>query len=309
MNIPEDFIDKTSSTFGQSGEEWISKLPEILGFCQDKWQLTHIQPVENLSINLICFAQSKFFGHVVLKLQAPHSERRTELTALQLFAGRKVCQLLAFDQEAAALLLERILPGDDLRSLPEKGEQLEIGADLVSRLPLQVSSNHSLPSYRTWITNAFDNILPQSGADDQLSKLMHTAGLVLDEIYPPGSPSYLLHGDLHHDNILRSHQKGWKIIDPQGVIGLPFMEAARFIQNHIMKPDHTLNFDQLDETASYFAWRLGQSESLILRAFFILHALDTCWDLEMKAPQGQIETQIHECNSLLEFLQRANDMK
>jgi len=308
MKIPEDFIDKASIAFGQEGKEWVGKLPEILAYCQDKWQLTNIQPVENLSINLICYAQSKIFNHVVLKLQAPHSERKTELTALQLFAGRKVCQLLAFDQDVAGLLLERIMPGDDLRSLGEKAEQLEIGADLVANLPIQVNRSHGLPSYRTWITNAIENILPQYDVDDHLTELMHTAGMVLDEIYPSGSPSYLLHGDLHHDNILRSHQEGWKIIDPQGVIGLRFMESARFIQNHIMTAEHTLDFDRLDETVSYFAWRLGQSESLIIRAFFILHALDTCWDLEMKIPQDQIETQIYECNSLLEYLQRSKGM-
>ncbi len=40
----------------------------------------------------------------------------------------------------------------------------------------------------------------------------------------------LLHGDLHHDNILQNGDD-WLVIDPKGVIGQPAYEVAAFIRN------------------------------------------------------------------------------
>jgi len=40
----------------------------------------------------------------------------------------------------------------------------------------------------------------------------------------------LLHGDLHHDNILLG-QSGWKAIDPQGYAGDPVFEVGAMIYN------------------------------------------------------------------------------
>jgi streptomycin 6-kinase len=42
----------------------------------------------------------------------------------------------------------------------------------------------------------------------------------------------LLHGDLHHDNILNS-DSSWKVIDPHGYIGDPAAEVGVMIRNPI----------------------------------------------------------------------------
>jgi streptomycin 6-kinase len=298
MKISAKFIAKAGRDFGEAGSEWVNKLPGYISLCQEKWQLTHVQPLEDPSINYICYAHSRIYGDVVLKLQAPHAERKTELAALQLFAGRKVCKLHEFDEGAAALLLERILPGVNLRSLPDKKEQLEIGAELIAQLPVPVGMGHGFPTYQTWIRNALENILPQFEIDQRLFEFMHTAEQILGEICPPGSPQYLLHGDLHHDNILQNHQERWKVIDPHGVVGLPFMESARFIQNHVMGDNGDLLLADLDATINNFAVNLAQPKRLISSALFILHSLSTCWDVEMNYPPNQISTRIDECEYL-----------
>ena len=68
-------------------------------------------------------------------------------SALQLFEGRiRYANYTHVDQEIAALLLERILPGGNLRALKDKSEQLEIGAELVAQLPFSSTGN-------SWITH------------------------------------------------------------------------------------------------------------------------------------------------------------
>lgn len=43
---------------------------------------------------------------------------------------------------------------------------------------------------------------------------------------------YLLHGDLHHGNILQSYS-GWKLIDPKGVVGETEYELIPFLMNQL----------------------------------------------------------------------------
>lgn len=45
------------------------------------------------------------------------------------------------------------------------------------------------------------------------------------------SSPVLLHGDLHHGNILASRSKQWLTIDPKGVIGEPEYEVGAFLRN------------------------------------------------------------------------------
>jgi streptomycin 6-kinase len=42
----------------------------------------------------------------------------------------------------------------------------------------------------------------------------------------------VLHGDLHHENILRSGD-GWIAIDPKGMVGEREYETGAFIRNHV----------------------------------------------------------------------------
>jgi streptomycin 6-kinase len=55
------------------------------------------------------------------------------------------------------------------------------------------------------------------------------------------APRVLLHGDLHHDNILRSDREGWLAIDPFGVWGDPGFEAGAMLYN----PDPERHDDRL----------------------------------------------------------------
>ena len=45
------------------------------------------------------------------------------------------------------------------------------------------------------------------------------------------NPQILLHGDLHHWNILSDADRGWMAIDPKGVIGASCLDVGRFINN------------------------------------------------------------------------------
>ena len=45
------------------------------------------------------------------------------------------------------------------------------------------------------------------------------------------SSPVLLHGDLHHDNILSAERAPWLAIDPKGLVGEPAYETGAWLRN------------------------------------------------------------------------------
>jgi streptomycin 6-kinase len=69
----------------------------------------------------------------------------------------------------------------------------------------------------------------------------------------------LLHGELHHENILAAERAPWLAIDPKGVIGEPAYETGALIRNRL------LNLSDLPQAIRVLTHRVDQlSEELNL---------------------------------------------
>ena len=126
------------------------------------------------------------------------------------------------------LLLERADPGVSLKSyFPEKdNDAIQITCECLKRLhQAPILSDHRLPHIKDWLTALDKN--PGIPTD-----YLHKAKKLRDELLKTTASHVLLHGDLHHDNILKN-VNGWIVIDPKGVIGEPAYEVAAFIRNPI----------------------------------------------------------------------------
>jgi streptomycin 6-kinase len=137
--------------------------------------------------------------------------------------------------------------------------------------------------------------------DARMLSLMTAAREIFGQICPGNDPQVLLHGDLHHDNMLRNQAGEWKAIDPQGVIGAPFMESARFIQNHVID-EKGLSLEVLDETVTYFAGLWALPKRIISSAVVVLHALSTCWGYQMAYTPEMLTRQVDEIEKLLRYV-------
>ena len=302
VDIPAYFQHKAARQFGDAGPGWVRELPSILSECLERWTLSNCRPIDDLSINLVCFATSPIYGEVVLKVQGPHAERFTEMAALELYGGQHACRCLECDRERAAMLLERILPGQDLRSLPARDEQLAIGTEMLAALPVALHEEHGFPRYQDWMTNAFAAV----ERDDELSGLagglISSAWELFQEVDDGGQ--YLLHGDLHHENILRAGDGAWKVIDPQGVIGARILECGRFIENHVIT-GAGVDRQQARHTIVYIAGHMGEPARHVAAAFFILHLLSMCWGYEMNYTREHLVRGIRECAEILNIVRES----
>jgi streptomycin 6-kinase len=140
--------------------------------------------------------------------------------------------------------------------------------------------------------------------DDLMKKLMSTAWELFVEV--DDSEKFLLHGDLHHENILQAGNGEWKIIDPQGVVGSAVFECGRFIENHVIN-DNGIDREEAFHAISYVADRMSQPERRVAAAFLILHLLSVSWGYEMNYTREQLAHGVLECAELVKMIETFPD--
>ena len=89
----------------------------------------------------------------------------------------------------------------------------------------------------------------------------------------------VLHGDLHHDNILLG-ARGWLVIDPKGLLGDPAFDAANLFYNPLDRHDLSLDPERIAYMAETFAKTLGQRPDAILDHAIAWGCLSSSWHAE-----------------------------
>ena len=117
--------------------------------------------------------------------------------------------------------------------------------------------------------------------------LVEKAESLFADLLATEGPPLLLHGDLHHENILASERDPWLAIDPKGVVGEAAYETAALLHNPVEAlhgPDpKSLLERRLDvlaeelglERARVRAWGLAQA---VLAAYWTLEDVGRVWD-------------------------------
>jgi streptomycin 6-kinase len=161
----------------------------------------------------------------VLKLRpAQDDESDHEPQALALWDGNGAVRLLRRDDERRALLLERAVPGSDISALPEE-RATAIAVDVARRLwrpagePFRWIGDHVGP----WLDEA-------ERAADPGSELIPLARELFANLEP--GRAMLIHGDLHHHNILDAGDR-YLAIDPKPMLGEPEYDVPSYLWNPI----------------------------------------------------------------------------
>jgi streptomycin 6-kinase len=151
--------------------------------------------------------------------------------ALGIFRGQGAVALLDQHAESGAMLLERLLPGKAIIQLHDK--QATDGAILVmGLLHGKVVPEDSFPTVAHWARGL--NRLRATfggGSGPFPNSLVEEAQGISNELLSSMDQPTLLHGDLHHWNILSAHRSPWLAIDPKGVVGEPAYEAGAWVRN------------------------------------------------------------------------------
>lgn len=296
IDIPDYFMQNILRVFGAAGQDWLERLPDILAHCCDHWKLTLLSPVTGLSSNYVVYATRTYGDKVVLKVGVPQRELVTEITALQLYRSRKIIRCLDADLSLGAMLLERVLPGRMLTSLPDNAQQTYVVAGIIKELPIPCTSESNLPTFAEWLERAFIRLRRSYGAGcGPLGSTMVTqAERAFSAIQACKEPMKLLHGDLHHENILYDEHLGWVAIDPKGVIGDSVLEVGRFIHN---KLPCNISYSELEkyitDRVDILSSELTIPHEKIYCSAFIDIILSLSWSLEDCSPGAEWEHRLN----------------
>ncbi|HEY7355473.1 MAG TPA: aminoglycoside phosphotransferase family protein [Ktedonobacterales bacterium] len=230
--IPDDFMRARIAYQGEEGERWIQSLPSILATCEERWNIAIGAPFPNLSYNYVASATRADGSPVVVKVCLPTGEFPEESEALRLFDGRGMVQLLECDADNETMLLESLQPGTLLSSVEDDETATSIAASVMRQFWRPVPAQHSFPTISDW-GRGFVRLRDHyaGGHGPFPPRLLEEAETLFAELSASMDAPVLLHGDLHHDNILAARRLPWLAIDPKGLVGEPAYETGALLRN------------------------------------------------------------------------------
>lgn len=228
MQFPEPFASNIKHSFGEAGETFLASLPRLIEEASQRWQLTDVQPVSNLSYNFVAFAM-RGRDKVILKMGVSNRELVSEIEALKLFNGDGACQIMDCDEAKGFLLIEQLQPGTMLADLEDDDERTQIAIQVMQKIWRPAPETGKFIRLEDWF-GELRNIRPSfNGMTGPYPKeLLERVEAFLPELF--AEEHHLIHGDFHHFNILSS-ERGWLAIDPKGVIGPCGYEVGPLMRN------------------------------------------------------------------------------
>jgi streptomycin 6-kinase len=218
--IPPELTRNVLENWAGEGARWLAALPELVAAVAGDWDLAVGAPYP-LSFNWVAPVTRADRSRAVLKLGVPSGHLSIEAEALRAYGGNGAGRRLAEDAARGALLLERAEPGSPAAALVPDDDEAATTAliGVGRRLHRSVPPRRTLPELSTE-RESFRAHLARFPHDDPLPRrmVMRAAGL-FDELCASAPERHLLHGDLHHDNVLRAQREPWLAIDPHGVVG------------------------------------------------------------------------------------------
>jgi streptomycin 6-kinase len=267
---------------GVIGREWLDRLPALLRECEQRWSLTIQAPFAALSYNYVAPARAADGSSLVVKAGVPNPELLSEIEALRAFDGRGAIRLIDADSSQGILLLERANPGTPLMALTDDAEATSIAAKVMRQLWRPAPADGVFPTLERWFRSLTQLRKKYEGKTGPLPGLLvEAAQRSFTDLVAASDFAILLHGDLHHENVVAAERQPWLALDPKGVVGDPVYEVGPWLQN--ISP-HVLAARPLKETMDrrvrQFADELGFDRKRIL-AWGLSHSvLSACWCLE-----------------------------
>lgn len=281
MKLETAFTRHMLDLHGERGRRWLEDLPRSIAALSERWELDVGPPRTELTYNYIAPARLADGTGAMLKLGVPGLAVEREAMCLRSYDGLGAARVLAYDAGLGALLLELVRPGIDLRPLPE--EQAVAAAvsvmQLLHRVPLP---GELIPGVQDW-GRGFQRLRDRYGGScgPLPARLVDEAETVYAGLAGSMQPPALLHGDLHHLNILSSDRMPFLAIDPQGVLGEPAYEVGAFLYNPLPEiPMWPALGRILERRVAMFSERLDVERRRIAGWGFSRAVLSGIWSLE-----------------------------
>lgn len=225
MQLNPILVKNIQEIYGERGETWLNQLPAQMEKICKKWHLEFLHALPQLTYHFVSLVRTESGATAVLKMAVDSSLIQHEQAWLKCFTAG-VPKIYWYDNENSAFLLEHLVPGHSLKNVFQQGDD-DTATRTIARLILTLQAHQEVKQDFKPITQHIPTLLKlKNHVDDKL--LSKAIGLFAELTSDPHNA--ILHGDLHHDNILASHHE-WKAIDPHGYIGDPAFEVGAMMVN------------------------------------------------------------------------------
>lgn len=276
IRLPEKYINTIKGVHGDKAAEFLQNFNQLIAECEQRYNM-YVQEPFDLSYNFVAPAIKKGGQEVVLKVVLSDHEFQAELEALLHMKGKGAVQVIDYDVEKGIMILERLQPGHTLAVLEDDKEATRIAAHVMkklivlapsrSTLPTVVDREESLKRIYHKRNNGFYPIPKES---------MLEALNIFEYLNTSIEHQYMLHGDLHHFNILKKGDS-WAVIDPKGLIGDREYEVVQFMLNKL--PGQNL-IEFTESRIDIFVDELKLDKERLLLRMYSHAVLATCWTIE-----------------------------
>jgi streptomycin 6-kinase len=207
-------------------------------------------------------------------VKAPqHPEEQVSLSVLPWWEGNGAVRVLAFDEDA--ILMERLAAEPSLAALARCGRDDEASRIICSVVAkLHAPRHHPAPDAAIPLRRWFQELAPAAA---QHGGILRRASEMADALLSDPRDVAVLHGDIHHGNILHGGERGWLAIDPKGLIGERGFDYVNLLRN----PDREIALmpGRLARQASVVAAAAGLERARLLQWTLAFAGLSAAWIL------------------------------
>ncbi len=284
-----EFLRNLDIYFADNAKKFLAGLPELIKRYEALWNIRVLEPFPNLSFNFVAPALGANGEALVFKCGVPNSEFLTEIDALSFIDGNGLPKLIHASKEDAVLLQEQILPGFSLRDSLRNGELSDSKATEVAAIAMKdfmIAASKPMPETYIFphITNWLIALERPAFTERKTvfpEKLLEYIEVLLPDLLASQETSILLHGDLHHGNIIsRTSNHNWLVIDPKGILGEASYEVGAFLRN----PDELSDYSDLKSTMvkriDIFSEVLKLDRERIMAWSIVQSVLSVWWTIE-----------------------------
>lgn len=275
----------------EATDRWLRSIRTNLEAWCRTWRidLEQVEPPD--TFNIVLFGHSQKVGDVVLKLSPPTFESLAELDAVRQAAGPGFGRLIDADPSISLMMLDRIRPGTVLLDAGlSDAEATRVGAAKMREFWKEPRADGDLIPLERW---AKDLLTHNPAAHPHLSKsvadLLWIGKDIAHELLSSPTSRTMLHGDLHHQNILRGEGGRWITIDPKGLIGERGYDIATWMMNPWGIPRQNDYVELGHRRLDIFSDLLGEDRSRLAKWAVVHAALSLCWSLEPERPEDPEE--------------------
>lgn len=273
IKFNDEYVKKIFNSHGNEGERWLLSVDNTLIKYKHQLKLRNIELSKNIATNIIFNAYSELYGDVIIKLIFSPEIFFNEINFINNCKSRYMVKCFYYNLEDRIMVLEKIKPGFPLSTIENRSDRIKIFADIMASISMPEKDENLYRSYYNSFIRKISNKNIISKANKNIKEKIKESLKLYKEIDKMNLPKFVLHRDLHHNNILK-FEDSWKVIDPQGVIGYSFFEATQFIKSEMLIDnndtskikdivENVANFINIDKKLIYIALYIDTVEKIL----------------------------------------------